>query len=123
MPATSSSGARGPGAFGWLPNVVDVRALEGHTPMQPMLGSAEAGGAHAAQPLDARETLAAVSELAARSFPTIDEAVEATLDVMRRLLNMEVRMVNQVDGDQLTFRYQQLPTDFPDLRGMATPLN
>ena len=82
-----------------------------------------AGSADAGQPLDVRETLAAVSELAARSFPTIDEAVEATLDLMRRLLDMEVRMVNQIDGDRLTFRYQQLPPDMPDLRGMVTPLN
>jgi hypothetical protein len=81
------------------------------------------GSAGRSQPLDAVETLAAVSELAARSFPTIDEAVEATLELMRRLLNMEVRMVNQIDGDQLTFRYQQLPPDMPDMRGLVTPLN
>jgi hypothetical protein len=81
------------------------------------------GSAGRSQPLDAVETLAAVSELAARSFPTIDEAVEATLELMRHLLNMEVRMVNQIDGDQLTFRYQQLPPDMPDMRGLVTPLN
>jgi hypothetical protein len=86
-------------------------------------GPAGNGSADQPQPLDAVEALEAVSELAARSFPSIDEAVEATLDLMRRLLHMEVRMVNQIDGDQLTFKYQQLPPDFPDLRGMVTPLN
>lgn len=73
--------------------------------------------------LDSRATLAAVSELAAESFATIEEAIEATLDLMRRLLGMEVRMVNQVDGDQLTFKHLQLPDDLPDLRGVVTPLN
>lgn len=72
---------------------------------------------------DTTAGLSAMSEFAARSFPTIEEAVEATLDLMRRLLGMEVRMVNQVDGDQLTFRFLQLPPDMPDLRGVVTPLN
>lgn len=72
---------------------------------------------------DTTAGLAAVSAFAAHSFPTIDEAVEATLELMRRLLGMEVRMVNQIDGDQLTFRYLQLPPDMPDLRGLVTPLN
>jgi hypothetical protein len=73
--------------------------------------------------LDSTAGLSAMSEFAARSFPTIEEAVDATLDLMRRLLGMEVRMVNQIDGDQLTFRYMQLPPDLPDLRGLVTPLN
>ena len=93
--------------------------------MRAMNGGQEerSGPSDRPSPMDAGETLAAVSELAARSFPTIDEAVDATLELMRRLLNMEVRMVNQIDGDQLTFKFQQLPPDFPDLRGMVTPLN
>ncbi len=73
--------------------------------------------------LDTAAGLAAVSEFAASSFPTIEEAVEATLELMRRLLGMEVRMVNQIDGDRLTFRFLQVPVDFPDLSGMVTPLN
>ncbi len=72
---------------------------------------------------DSTAGLAAMSALAARSFPTIEEAVDATLDLMQRLLGMEVRMVNQVDGDLHTFRYLQLPPDLPDLTGMVTPLN
>ena len=72
---------------------------------------------------DTSAGLAAVSDFAARSFPTVDEAVDATLDLIRRLLGMEVRMVNQIDGDQLTFRYLQLPPDVPDLTGVVTPLN
>ncbi|RIK44789.1 MAG: hypothetical protein DCC58_07810 [Chloroflexi bacterium] len=73
--------------------------------------------------VETRAGLAAMSEFAVRSFATIEEAVEATLELMRRLLGMEVRMVNQIDGDQLTFRYLQLPPDFPNLQGMVTPLN
>jgi hypothetical protein len=73
--------------------------------------------------LDSRATLTAVSELAAESFATIEEAIEATLDLMRRLLGMEVRMVNQIVGDQLTFQQLQTPPDMPDLRGVVTPLN
>jgi hypothetical protein len=85
--------------------------------MHPTQASPEREG------LDSRATLAAVSELAAESFATIEEAIEATLDLMRRLLGMEVRMVNQIEGDQLTFWRLQLPDDMPDLRGLVTPLN
>jgi hypothetical protein len=73
--------------------------------------------------LDSRATLTAVSELAAESFATIEEAIEATLDLMRRLLGMEVRMVNQIVGDQLTFKQLHTPPDMPDLHGVVTPLN
>jgi hypothetical protein len=69
------------------------------------------------------ETLAAVSQIAARSFATIDEAIDATLRLMQRLLRMEVRMVNQIDGDQLTFRRMHVPGDMPPLEGMVSPLN
>jgi hypothetical protein len=67
--------------------------------------------------------LSAVSELAARSFETLDEAIDATLAVMQRVLQMEVRMVNQITGDQLEFRRMKRPDDLPDLEGMVTPLN
>lgn len=77
----------------------------------------------ATQPDSPSATLAAVSELAATSFSTVDEAIDATLRLMRRLLQMEVRMVNQIDGDQLLFRKLHLPADLPPLEGMVTPLN
>ena len=73
--------------------------------------------------LDAHATLSAVSEMAAESFLTIEEAIEATLELMRRLLGMEVRMVNQVVGDQLTFKHLHTPADMPNLQGVVTPLN
>jgi hypothetical protein len=72
---------------------------------------------------DPSATLAAVSQLAAMSFATVDEAIDATLRLMQRLLQMEVRMVNQIDGDQLLFRKLQLPGDMPPLEGLVTPLN
>jgi hypothetical protein len=81
------------------------------------------GAAPERERLDSRATLTAVSELAAESFATIEEAIEATLDLMRRLLGMEVRMVNQIVGDQLTFKQMQKPPDMPDLQGVVTPLN
>lgn len=83
----------------------------------------DAGGRLAERGHDSRATLAAVSELAARSFPTVDEAIDATLALMQRLLGMEVRMVNQVTGDQLLFRRMQLPEGFPALEGLVTPLD
>jgi hypothetical protein len=72
---------------------------------------------------DSAATLAAVSQLAATSFGTIDEAIEATLRLMQQLLQMEVRMVNQIDGDQLRFRKLHLPDDMPSLEGLVTPLS
>lgn len=72
--------------------------------------------------LESSDALSAVSALAARSFQTIDEAIDATLRLMQRLLGMEVRMVNQIDGDQLTFKRMHLPADMPDLQGMVSPL-
>jgi len=72
---------------------------------------------------DAPTVLAAVSQHAARSFATVREAIDATLEVMRDLLNMEVRMVNQVEADRHTFTRLQLPADLPDLEGASTPLN
>ena len=72
---------------------------------------------------DAPEALSAVSQHAARSFATVREAIDATLTLMRDLLNMEVRMVNQVEADRHTFLRLQLPSDMPALEGMSTPLN
>jgi hypothetical protein len=68
-------------------------------------------------------TLAAVSQLAARSFANVREAIDATLTLMSDLLNMEVRMVNQVEADLHTFTRLQLPADMPPLEGHSTPLN
>ena len=68
-------------------------------------------------------SLAAVSQLAARSFATVNEAIDATLSLMRTLLDMEVRMVNQVDGDRHTFTRVQVPSDLPPIEGLSTPLN
>jgi hypothetical protein len=73
--------------------------------------------------VDAPATLAAVSQLAARSFADVREAIDATLTLMSDLLNMEVRMVNQVEADRHTFTRLQLPADFPPLEGLSTPLN
>lgn len=72
---------------------------------------------------DSPAVLAAVSQHAARSFATVREAIDATLEVMRDLLNMEVRMVNQVEADRHTFTRLQLPSDLPELEGVSTPLN
>lgn len=73
--------------------------------------------------VDAPAALSAVSQHAARSFATVREAIDATLDLMREVLNMEVRMVNQVEADRHTFTRLQLPADMPALEGMSTPLN
>jgi hypothetical protein len=79
---------------------------------------------HTSTPVgDAPAVLAAVSQHAARSFGTVREAIDATLEVMRDLLNMEVRMVNQVEADRHTFTRLQLPSDLPELEGASTPLN
>jgi hypothetical protein len=72
---------------------------------------------------DPAAALTAVSQFAATSFGTVDEAIEATLRLMQQLLQMEVRMVNQIDGDQLLFRRLHLPDDMPPLEGLITPLN
>jgi hypothetical protein len=73
--------------------------------------------------IDSPGSLAAVSQLAARSFANVNDAIDATLTLMRRLLGMEVRMVNQVEGDRHTFTRTQTPDDFPPLQGVSTPLN
>lgn len=73
--------------------------------------------------LSTTAALSAVSELAARSFATVDEAIDATLSLMRRVLAMEVRMVNQITGDQLTFRRLHTPAGFPDFVGHVSPLS
>jgi hypothetical protein len=67
--------------------------------------------------------LAAVSELAATSFASLDEAIDATLSLMSRLLDMEVRMVNQILADRHRFQRMQAPGEFPNVEGMSTPLN
>ena len=54
---------------------------------------------------DTPAVLAAVSQHAARSFATVREAIDAMLEVMRDVLNMEVRMVNQIDTTPLTVVY------------------
>lgn len=82
-----------------------------------------AGGHDPAPVIDAPAALAAVSQHAARSFATVREAIDATLALMRDLLNMEVRMVNQVEADRHTFTRLNLPPDMPALEGMSTPLN
>lgn len=79
--------------------------------------------ASSASSLTTTNALSAVSALAAQSFPTVDDAIDATLELMQRVLGMEVRMVNEVTGDQLTFRRLQTPDEFPDLEGTVTPLN
>ena len=71
---------------------------------------------------DAPTALSVVSQHAARSFATVREAIDATLTLMRDLLDMEVRMVNQVDADRHTFTRLQLPDDMPSLEGASTPL-
>lgn len=82
-----------------------------------------AGDREPAPVVDAPAALAAVSQHAASSFATVREAIDATLALMRDLLDMEVRMVNQVEGDRHTFTRLQLPSDMPALEGMSTPLN
>ncbi len=67
--------------------------------------------------------LEAVSQHAARSFPTLREAIDATLTLMRNILDMEVLMVNRVEADRHTFTQLQRPPDVPNLEGMSTPLN
>lgn len=78
---------------------------------------------HVAAALSSSDALSAVSGLAALSFASVDEAIDATLGIMQRVLGMEVRMVNQITGDQLTFRRLQSPAEFPNIEGWATPLN
>lgn len=72
---------------------------------------------------DSPEAISAVSQHAARSFATVREAIDATLSLMRELLGMEVRMVNQVEADRHTFTRLQLPAGMPPLEGVSTPLN
>jgi hypothetical protein len=76
-----------------------------------------------ASPLTTTNALSAVSALAAQSFPTVNDAIDATLELMQRVLGMEVRMVNEITGDQLTFRRLHAPEEFPELEGMVSPLN
>ncbi|HEX5164255.1 MAG TPA: hypothetical protein VFV93_02570 [Thermomicrobiales bacterium] len=82
-----------------------------------------AGEREVAADADAPATLAAVSQLAARSFADVGEAIDATLTLMSDLLDMEVRMVNRVEADRHTFTRLQLPDDMPALEGLSTPLN
>lgn len=67
--------------------------------------------------------LEAVSQHAVRSFPTLQEAIDATLTLIGNLLDMEVLMVNRVEADRHTFTRLHLPPDMPNLEGMSSPLS